>query len=286
MTPTTEMTRATASTASADPASPVAAGPLAALVPLAVDVALPLGGYYLLHKGLGLGLVDSLALSSAPPAIRMVYIAVRDRAFNGLAGLMLAVNAVSLLLSFVSGNARLLVAKDSGVSSVIALSIIGSVFAGRPLMSAGLKPFLTRGDAARTAAWDRLAAESARFRRLERRYSLIWGAALLSECLARVAGAFALPAATMVWLSTVLLVGAIVVAMLVSGAAAAGPIERMVRAQAEAGTREVAPAGNPARAEAADARADDGRIRACGGGCRRSSADRHRSRRRRHPGPR
>jgi hypothetical protein len=60
-----------------------------------------------------------------------------------------------------------MIAKDSIVGSVIAFAILGSVALRRPLMSAGLKPFMTRGDTERIVAWDRLATTSARFRRLE-----------------------------------------------------------------------------------------------------------------------
>ncbi len=62
---------------------------------------------------------------------------------------------------------------------------------------------------------------------------MIWGSALLAECAARVAGAFTLPVATMVWLSTVLLVGAIVAGS-VLGQAAAQPMEKLVRTEAAA----------------------------------------------------
>ncbi|GAA4621404.1 hypothetical protein GCM10023196_009440 [Actinoallomurus vinaceus] len=202
------------------------------LKPLVVDVALPVGSYYLLHKGLGLGLVISLALSSVVPAARTIVDAVRRRTFNGLAGLMLLVNVAGIALSFVTGDARLMLAKDSGVSSVIGLSIIVMALRGRPLMSAGLKPFMTKGNAARIAAWDRLTAGSVAFGRLERRYSLIWGAALLSECVARLIGAFTLPIETMAWLSSVMLIGAIVLGIVV-GMAATQPIEKMVEAAAE-----------------------------------------------------
>jgi hypothetical protein len=103
-------------------------------------------------------------------------------------------------------------------------------------MSAGVKPFLTKGLAGRTAAWDRLAAGSARFRRLEKTYTAIWGSALLADCVARVIGAAVLPVGTMVWLSTVMIAGAIGLAMAVSGAVAAAPMEAMLReAGAEAG---------------------------------------------------
>jgi hypothetical protein len=129
-----------------------------------------------------------------------------------------------------------MIAKDSVVSSVIAVAMLVSAAAGRPLMSAGVKPFLTKGLAGRTAAWDRLAAGSARFRRLEKTYTAIWGSALLADCVARVIGAAVLPVGTMVWLSTVMIAGAIGLAMAVSGAVAAAPMEAMLReAGAEAG---------------------------------------------------
>ncbi|GAA1916720.1 VC0807 family protein [Streptantibioticus ferralitis] len=199
--------------------------------PIVLDVALPLGTYYLLHDAFGVGLVLSFALSSIPPAIRTVYGLLRNRSLNGVAALILVVNAVSIGLSFISGNPRIMVAKDSGTSSVFAIALIASAFAGKPLLSAGIRPWLVKGNPARAAAADRLAASSARFRRLERTFTLIWGAMLLAECVARVIGAFTLPVSTMIWLSNVLLIAAIVLACLVAGAVAADPMEKMVDAE-------------------------------------------------------
>jgi hypothetical protein len=206
------------------------------LAPLAVDVAVPLGVYYLAHKGFGLDLVASLALSSVVPAVRTVAGAVRDRAVNGLAALMLAVNVAGIALSFLSGDPRLMIAKDSGISSVIGLSVLVSAFGARPLMSAGLKPFLTRGDAAREAAWDRLGSGGGRFRGLERRFSAVWGVALLAECAARIVGAYTVPVETMAWLGTVMLVGTIGAGAVASGTATEPMKELLdaeVRAEAE-----------------------------------------------------
>jgi hypothetical protein len=201
------------------------------LRPLVIDVAIPVGGYYLLHAGLGLSLWSSLALSSVVPAGRSVAALVAERRPNVLALLMLAVNLAGIGVSFATGDPRMMIAKDSVISSVIAIAILVSVLAGRPLMSAGLRPFLTRGSERRDAAWDRLAGVSQRFTRLERLFSAIWGTALLAECAARLAGAFLLPVPTMVWLGTVLTVGAIGTAM-VAGGAAAGPMRRMIDAEA------------------------------------------------------
>ncbi|WP_228563369.1 VC0807 family protein [Catenulispora rubra] len=203
------------------------------LAPLAIDIAVPLGGYYVLHSALGLGTAAALGLSSVVPAARSIWAAAVRREANALALLMLTVNVVAIALTFVSGNARLMLAKDSAVSSTIALGILWSVRGGKPMMTAGLKPFVTKGDAARTAAWDVLRAESAKFRAKENLFSVIWGGWLLAECAARLVGAFVLPVSTMAWLGTVVLVVAIAGAC-VTGGAAVEPLEKLIAAHVEA----------------------------------------------------
>jgi hypothetical protein len=205
-----------------------------ALRPLAIDVAVPLGSYYLLHAAFGLSVWLSLALSSVGPAIRAISATsgiAAERKLNVLAAAMLAVNLAGIVVNFLTGDPRAMIAKDSLISSVIAITILASVAIRRPLMSAGLKPYRTRGVAERVAAWDRLSACSPRFRRLELLFSTIWGLALLAECIARLVGAYMLPVTTMVWLSTVLTLGAIGAAIMVGGIAAA-PIAKMIEAEA------------------------------------------------------
>ena len=204
-----------------------------ALRPLLIDVGIPLGTYYLLHNAFGVSLWLSLALSSIGPALRATAGLVAKRELNGLAVLMLAVSVAGILVSFLTGDPRTMIAKDSIVSSVIAFAILGSVALRRPLMSAGLKPFMTRGEPRRTAAWDRMSTASPRFRRLEMLFSIIWGLVLLAECAARLVGAYTLPVTTMVWLGTVMTLGSIAVAI-VAGGAAAGPIQKMIDAEAAA----------------------------------------------------
>lgn len=203
------------------------ANPARSLLPIVIDVGIPLGTYYLLHDGLGASLWLSLAVSSAVPAGRSVYSMVGRRELNLLAGLMLAANAAGIAVSFLTGDPRAMIAKDSIVSSVIALVILGSVAARRPLMTAGLKVYLTKGTPERNAAWERLQARSRAFRRLELLFSAIWGTALLAECVARLIGAYTLPVTTMAWLSTVLTLGAIGLAITIGGAAA-GPMAHLM----------------------------------------------------------
>ncbi|MGW3076931.1 VC0807 family protein [Kitasatospora sp. NPDC001132] len=209
------------------------------LRPLALDVAAPLAGYYLLHSALGLSEFAALAWSSAFPAARTVLGLLGERRLNLWAALMLTVNLAGLALTFVTGDARLMIAKDGGLSGTVALAILVSALIGRPVMTPMLMPFLTKGRTERAAAWQRLvegrAAGSRAFRRHERLFSGIWGTALLTECAARVVGAFTLPVSTMAWLSTVLLIGAIVAGSML-GQIAVEPMERLVRAEAEAPT--------------------------------------------------
>jgi hypothetical protein len=205
----------------------------AALRPLAIDLGIPLGSYYLLHGAFGLSVWLSLALSSVGPAIRAVSGLAAERKLNLLAMVMLAVNLAGIVVSFLTGNPRAMVAKDSLISSVIAIAILASVLVRRPLMSAGLEPFMTRGLPERTAAWHRLSARSARFRRLEMLFSTIWGLSLLAECIARLVGAYTLPVTTMVWLSTVMTTGSIGLGVIIGGVAA-GPIQKMIDAEAAA----------------------------------------------------
>ncbi|WP_188296068.1 VC0807 family protein [Streptomyces sp. CBMA156] len=237
---------ATASTVTAPaPVAPAATGaeapnPLVSgLRPLALDVAVPLAGYFLLHSALGLSEFAALAWSSAFPAARTVLGLLRERTLNLWAALMLAVNLAGLALTFVTGDARLMIAKDGGLSGTVALAILVSALIGRPVMTPILMPFITRGRRERAAAWQRLAegraAGSRAFRRHERLFSGIWGTVLLAECAARVTGAFTLPVSTMAWLSTVFLIGAIVAGSLL-GQTATDPIVRLVRAEAEAPT--------------------------------------------------
>lgn len=215
------------------PQPPEAARPRSAataLRPLILDLGVPLGSYYLMRAA-GVALIPALALSSIVPAIRTIAGLVRDRAVNGLAALIVVVNVVSIAVTFWAGDPRLMLAKDAAVSSTVGLAILVSVFAGRPLMTAGLRPMMTKGNAALDAAFGRLSATSPRFGRLERIFSAVWGITLLAECVTRVICTFTLPVTTMVWLSTVMTLGAIG-AGIILGAPAAGSMRKMIEQEA------------------------------------------------------
>ncbi|MFF9348450.1 VC0807 family protein [Streptomyces sp. NPDC014734] len=213
--------------ATAVPAGPRGAALLNSVLPLLVDVGVPLVSYYAL-KAAGLSTFAALAWSSVVPAVRTAWGVLRGRRLNGLAALMVTVNLVGLLTSLMVGDPRLMLAKDSGVSSIVGILILVTVWRGQPMMTAAMRPWLVKGDAAKDAAWWRLAAGSEAFRRAETRFSAVWGAALLGECVVRTVGACTVPVDTMVWLGTVIMVATMVCAFLVSGRVGAVPMARML----------------------------------------------------------
>ncbi|MEU5688254.1 VC0807 family protein [Streptomyces venezuelae] len=201
------------------------------LKPLVLDALVPTASYYLLSKGFGMGTMAALAWSSVVPAGRTAWGLVKERRVNGLAALILTANVVGLLMSLIAGDPRLMLAKDSGITATVGIAVLLSVVAGRPLMTAALEPWVTKGKAERIAAWQRLSAGRGRFVRLERTFSVVWGAALFGEALLRVVGAYTLPVDTMVWLGGAIAAVTITLTVWVSGALAVAPMEKMVAAE-------------------------------------------------------
>jgi microcompartment protein CcmK/EutM len=203
---------------------------------LAIEIALPTGVYYGLHS-LGASVFLSLALSGVVPLGRTLFQFAKDRTLNGLALVVLVTNVVGMVLTFVAGDARMMIAKDSIGSGITGLVILISAFTAQPIMTKALRPFLTHGQADHESAWERLSGNR-RFATVLRRASLVWGIGFMLESAARVVGAFTLPVETMVWLSTVLFIGSFAVIMVVAGAMSAEAGE-MVANEAKADAREL-----------------------------------------------
>ena len=202
--------------------------PLGGMLALLLDVGVPVASYYVLSKALGLSTVAALAWSGAVPAARTSWSVLVRRRTNRFALTVLVVTLVGIAVSLWTGDARLMLAKDAAATGVFGLAVLISCLRGTPVMSAALEPWLVRGDPRRGAAWRRLSASCGAFRAAERRYSLVWGFALLADCLLRVIGAYTLPVDVMVWFGTVILGVCVVTAVFVSRGAATKPMERMV----------------------------------------------------------
>ncbi|WP_121700468.1 VC0807 family protein, partial [Streptomyces sp. E5N298] len=192
-------------------------------VSLLLDVGVPVGSYYLLKDGFGLSAVAALGWSSVVPVLRTGWGMLRQRDVNALPPLILLANLAGLLLSFGTGDARLMLVKDSAVTSLVGFALLGSVVLGRPMMTATLKPWLIKGDAGREAAWGRLRRGSPAFRRAELRVSAGWGLAFVGGGGVRVVGGYTLSVGTMGWVRAGVLIVTMVGGVLGGGGVGGGP---------------------------------------------------------------
>ena len=104
------------------------------------DVGLPVVGYYALHL-LGRRRLVALLAATRLAAVRIVWVAVRERALNPFATVMLLVFGIGLLLAFVSGDPRFLLLKNSIVTGVLGLVFLATTLFGTPLTLAASQSF-------------------------------------------------------------------------------------------------------------------------------------------------
>lgn len=160
------------------------------------DVALPMGTYYGLHA---LGCSDQVALLAATVAagVRVGIVAVRARRLSGFAALVLGVYAVGLVLSFVSGDPRLMLLKDSAGTAVVGLGFLVSLLGRTPMALTAIES----ARPAHAAETLRLYRENPRARRTIRGITVLWGVGLLVEAALRVPLVYALPVSVAVGVS-------------------------------------------------------------------------------------
>ncbi|MEU2711663.1 VC0807 family protein [Streptomyces sp. NPDC007205] len=158
------------------------------LLSIAVDLVLPLLVYYA-ARALGAGQGPALLLSGAPPALRLVTGAVRQRRIDGVDLFFTVLLAAAALTTLIGGSTRILLFKDAALSLVVGGWVLGTGFTGRPL-AFQLGQRLHRGPAARIRAgmWQ----DFAEFRRGLRVLTVVWGAEQLLD-----GGIGALAAATL-----------------------------------------------------------------------------------------
>ena len=181
-----------------------ASGPSAALVAMLWDVGLSVGAYYVAHWS-GADDVTALITGSVVALLRLLYVVVRTRTVDMLAAVMFGVFAVGLGLSFLTGDARFLLAKDSIATGAAGLAFLVTCVVGRPLIyQAALRT--KTGRPAEIARYEQLWATSAGFRRRLRLISVVWGVGLLTDAIVRLPIIYTMATTTAVTASTALFV--------------------------------------------------------------------------------
>ncbi|MGV9679911.1 VC0807 family protein [Nocardia sp. NPDC003482] len=172
------------------------------------DVGLPLAAYYVLHALGASNLVALLAGTVLSATLLLIEIA-RSRRIDLFAGVILAGFALGLALTFISGDDRFMIAKDSIGSGLIGCGFLGSLALGKPLIYVAARRGLASSNPTALAAFDERYRTRPAMRRSLRILTILWGVGLLTEAVVRVVLAYQLPIATMVWLSTVLMIATI-----------------------------------------------------------------------------
>ncbi|GLY72969.1 VC0807 family protein [Actinoallomurus iriomotensis] len=169
------------------------------------EIGAPLLVYYALHL-LGASSLLSFAAATAVSLGRILFVAARDRRLDGLAALMGVMFGLGLVLTLVTGDPRVALAKDSVTTGVAGLAFLGSCLFGRPLMFAMARRILPE---ARQAEADERWRNDPRYRSRLVVLSLMWGVILLGEALVRIVLVYSLPVDVMVGLSHALQFAAI-----------------------------------------------------------------------------
>ena len=165
---------------------------------LAWDVGLPVVTYYALHL---LGATDWVALlaSALVAGVRLGWGAVRQRSLNPFATVMLLVFGIGLALTFVSGDPRFLLVKESFVTGAVGLTFLVTALRGRRPLTLAAQQSWHPEQAAELAAEYRDVPAA---RRGHRFVSTVWGTGLLAEAALRVPLVYLLPINVMVGVST------------------------------------------------------------------------------------
>ena len=178
------------------------------VVGLLVDLALPLAVYYGLRSA-GVGEVPALIVSAVVPLARIGYELAVHRRADPLALFALGMIVAGLLLSYVSGSPRTLLAKDGWLMAACGIAVLATL-RNRPIVFVLGRMMVARAGYG-AEDWDRRWAECARFRRVWRVLTLAWGIALLAAAAVKVAIAYTLPIdvvpalTTAMWLVVVVL---------------------------------------------------------------------------------
>lgn len=159
------------------------------LLVLLADIGAPVGGYYVL-RAFGVVPVWALLLSGLPPAARAAYTLVRRRRVDGMGLFVLAILALGVVTTLVTGDARLLLVRNAWFSTLAGVWLLASVFVGRhPVTYEAARALLPGRGSQLDSAWD----ERPTFRHAWRTLAVVWGLGGLAHSGVSIGMAYTLP---------------------------------------------------------------------------------------------
>jgi hypothetical protein len=155
----------------------------------ALDIALPLVLYYGLRM-LGVNQWLALVLSAALPLGRLVYQVVREGKVERPTLFSLSIIVTSTLVSLLTGDPRLVLARESYFTALVGLWMLSTLLAKRPFLYAATIQSLPEATA---RSWREDWENSPEFRKAMRVMTAVWGVAFLIDAVTRVVMAYTLP---------------------------------------------------------------------------------------------
>lgn len=160
-----------------------------ALLPTVVDLALPSLVFYGL-RAVGVGQWWALILGGLVVGIRVVWGIVRERKLNGIALFSLSMLVLGNVISLLTGDPRLLLARESWITSIVGLWMLASLFARRPVLFTGAKLLMPSQEA--RDDWEN-SWRHPEFRHVMRASTVIWAVLLMADTIVRIVMAYTLP---------------------------------------------------------------------------------------------
>jgi intracellular septation protein A len=151
----------------------------------------------------GVGEVPALIISGIGPVVDLVITMAVSRRVDEFSLIVLAFLLLSVVTSLLFDDPRLLLLKESALTGIFGLILLGSLLAPRPLMFYFGRRFAAQGIPEKVAWWNGL-WQYAGFRRTQRVLTLVWGVAWLAEAVLRGVLAFVVPVGTSVVINSVL----------------------------------------------------------------------------------
>ena len=158
---------------------------LVRLLPYGLDIVLPLASYATL-RALGASTFWALIAGGLLTAAATAVNTIRRRRFDRLGVLVLSEVTLGVVLDFVIGDPRLMLARGSLYLAIGGIWVLVNAFTARPLTVEACKPWAAKHGPPAIAAYEWAAANSPAFLRIHQALSLAWSAAFLAYAVLRV----------------------------------------------------------------------------------------------------
>lgn len=166
---------------------------VAAAAPMALDMAAPVISFVVLHLVFGVSPVIALSVGAVVAGLRTVWRVATERRVNAFSVMILVMLLATLLLVFITGDPRLVLAKSAVMPFVGGVYGLITNYVGRAVVFDVVAPFVTKGDPRLIAAWEGGWNDDAHFRRRLRLINLLWGLGFIASAVTRVVIIYSTP---------------------------------------------------------------------------------------------